>query len=249
VQKQKLFWDRFLKDEPNEVDNWPVEFNVRSTADDSLRRQEKIFPPASKITTFCIRDKTVLSPGTTKVTPEAAYVSYMAHKFDSHVSFDYKFKKRTEITGYAAAKLYIQAINYPDTDIYLALQKVSANGTEVKFYHSTQQIEASATFGWLRLSHRELDTKNSIPERPVHLHQRRQWVRPRDIVEVQIELWSSSTIWEAGDILRLVVKGSSFTNQENPTQAKGPNHGFGEVRLWYSGQYPSELLLPVVDVQ
>ena len=70
VQKQKLFWDRFLKDEPNEVDNWPVvEFDVRSTADDSLRRQENVFPPASKITTFFIRDKTVLSPETTKVTP------------------------------------------------------------------------------------------------------------------------------------------------------------------------------------
>ncbi len=165
-----MFWDRFLKDELNEVENWPaVEFDVRRTANDKSRRQEDKFPPPSKITTFSISSDTVLSAEFTKPTSAAAYVSYKAHKSDSLVSFDYKFTSRTEITGYSAAELYIQAINYPDADLFLALQKIDADGEEVKFFHSTQQIEASASFGWLRASHRELDTTKSVPERPVHL--------------------------------------------------------------------------------
>ncbi|TVY51674.1 Cocaine esterase [Lachnellula cervina] len=247
IQKQKLFWDRFLKDEPNEVDNWAVvEYDVRRTAGENARRQVLNFPPASNITTFSISDKTTLSTEPKKSTSEAAYVSYKAHKSDSHVLFDYKFASGAEITGYAAAELYIQAINYPDADLYVALQKIGTDGKEIKFYHSTQQVEASASFGWLRASHRELDSTKSVPERPVHLHERRQWIRPQDIVKVQVELWPSSTVWEAGETLRLVVKGSPFTNQEHPTQTKGPNHGFGEVRVWYGGQYPSALLLPLV---
>ena len=224
-----------------------MEFDVRRTADERSRCQEVNFPPVSTITAFSISDKTTLSMEPAKSTLEAAYVSYKAHKFDSRVAFDYTFASRTEITGYAAAELYIQAINFPDADLYLALQKIGTDGKEVKFYHSTQQVEASASFGWLRVSHRELDAQKSVPERPVHLHERRQWIRPRDIVKVQVELWPSSTIWEAGETLRLVVKGTPFTNQENPTQTKGPNHGFGEVRVWYGGEYPSALLLPLIE--
>lgn len=223
-----------------------MEYDVRRTAGENARRQVLNFPPASNITTFSISDKTTLSTEPKKSTSEAAYVSYKAHKSDSHVLFDYKFASGAEITGYAAAELYIQAINYPDADLYVALQKIGTDGKEIKFYHSTQQVEASASFGWLRASHRELDSAKSVPERPVHLHERRQWIRPQDIVKVQVELWPSSTVWEAGETLRLVVKGSPFTNQEHPTQTKGPNHGFGEVRVWYGGQYPSALLLPLV---
>jgi predicted acyl esterase len=173
-------------------------------------------------------------------------VSYKSHHVDSSVHFDFKIEKQTEITGYAAAKLYIQAMNYPDTDLYLALQKIDSSGNEVKFYHSTQQIEASASFGWLRTSHRALDPEKSTPNRPYHTHEKRQWLRPRDIVEVQVEIWPSSTVWNAGETLRLVVKGSPFTNQENITQVKGPSHGFGEVRIWYGGKYDSTLLIPVI---
>lgn len=142
---------------------------MRRTADDKFRRQEVSFPPASRITTFFISSDTLLSTESRKPTSVAAYISYKAHKPDSLVSFEYKFTSRTEIIGYAAAELYIQAINYPDADVYLALQKIGTDGKEVKFYHSTQQIEASASFGWLRASHRELDTTKSVPERPVHL--------------------------------------------------------------------------------
>jgi predicted acyl esterase len=144
-------------------------------------------------------------------------------------------------------KLHIQALNCPDVDLFLALQKIDSSGKEVLFYHSTQQIEAPASLGWLRASHRELDPERSIPGRPYHTHARRQWLRPRDIVPVEVELWPTSTVWEKGDTLRITVKGTPFTNSENPTQGRIPSHSFGEVKVWFGGKYDSGLLVPIMS--
>jgi predicted acyl esterase len=174
-------------------------------------------------------------------------MSYQAHHVNSNLTFQYVFPVQTEITGHSSVKLWIQAMSYPDADLYLALQKLDTSGKEVKFYHSTQQIEAPATLGWLRVSHRELDPERSIPGRPYHKHAKRQWLRPRDIVPVDVELWPQSTIWEKGETMRLSIQGRSFTDPENPTQAKSPVHGFGEIKVWYGGEYDSALLVPIVE--
>ncbi|KAL1880275.1 hypothetical protein Plec18167_003678 [Paecilomyces lecythidis] len=228
VRKQKLFWDRFLKDDTNEVDNWPVAtYDIRVTLDNVHRHSEDRFPPKAKITPFRLT-ATGLSTDE-RHSSEPAYQSYISHSPGSSVKFDYRIDQTTEITGYASVKLFVQSLQYPDADIYVALQKIGKDGKEIKFWHSSQQVEASASFGWLRASHRELDPQKSLPERPYHLHRRRQWLRPADIVELQIELWPSSTGWSAGEVLRLVVQGVPFTGQQNITQVKGPTHGFGEA--------------------
>lgn len=73
------------------------------------------------------------------------------------------------------------------------------------------------------------------------------WLRPDDIVQVDIELWPSSTIWEAGEKIRLVIKGTTFTDPDNFTQYKGPSHSFGDVKIWFGGEYESSLLVPVLN--
>ncbi|KAK7699395.1 hypothetical protein SLS64_011691 [Diaporthe eres] len=248
VQKQLQFWKRFLQGVPNEVDAWPrVELDVRTSADHRVRRAEADFPPKRTLTRYRLGSNATLTPESTGVTSEKAnYVAFKAHKYDSTVYFDFKFPKRTEITGNSSVKLFVQALDFPDVDLFVALQKLDKYMNEVRFYHSTQQIEAAASFGWLRASHRELDVARSTPERPVHLHRRRLWLQPALVAEVDIELWPSSTVWEAGETLRLAVKGTTFTDPENLTQFKGPSHSFGEVRIWFGGDYDSGLLVPVI---
>lgn len=248
VQRQKAFWDRFLKDQPTAVDAWPpVTIDVRRALDDSVTRAESAFPPkTAALTAFHLAPDGQL---TTTTTPSGAatYASYTAHDPSSSVAFAHAFATRTEITGHASLTLFVQARDYPDTDLFVALQKLDAAGNEIKFWHSTQKAEASASFGWLRVSHRELDEGNSAPGRPVHLHRRRLWLRPDDVVEVEVEIWPSSTVWEAGEALRVVVQGAPFTERANRTQFKGAGaHCFGEVRVWFGGGYGSRLLVPVV---
>ncbi|KAL2674346.1 hypothetical protein Neosp_012797 [[Neocosmospora] mangrovei] len=248
ISKQRRFWDHYLKHVSNDVDTWSrVEMAVRTSATESSRRLETDFPPKAQITKYRLStdSKLTLDEGCASNSLEQS-VSFIAHKSNSTAFFDFKIDRRLEITGYSSVKLFIQALFFPDVDLFVALQRIDKVGQVTKFYHSTQQLEADATFGWLRASHRELDTAKSTPERPVHLHQRRLWLRPQDIVEVNIELWPSSTVWEAGDTLRLAVKGTSFTDPENMTQFKGPSHSFGEVRIWMGGKYHSELLVPEV---
>lgn len=244
--KQKAFFDRFLKDQPNEVDTWPpVTLDVRTSLETSTRRSATSFPPSNTtLTPFYLGPANALTTQNTSTEP-AAFASYTAHHANSSVSFSHTFATRTEITGHASARLHIQALAYPDADLFLALQKVAPNGSEVRFWHSTQKAEASASFGWLRVSHRELDDARSTPGLPVHSHRRRQWLTPTDIVEVEVELWPSGTVWEAGETMRLVVQGSAFTDEEDATQFKGDRHGFGEVRVWFGGGYESQLLVPV----
>ena len=224
------------------MDQWPkVQFDVRTSAEVSDRKETDAFPPAATFTRLYLT-----SNGSLDASPGSGdeFVSFDHRKHGSVLTFDHKFDKRTEITGYSSVKLFIQALRYPDADLFVALQKIDRDGKEVRFYHSTQQIEASASFGWLRVSHRELDATRSRPERPYHSHRKRQWLRPSDIVEVDVEVWPSSTIWEQGETLRLAVKGSPFTDTENLTQVKGPSHGFGEVRVWV-GSHESSLLVPI----
>ncbi|KAI0123719.1 Alpha/Beta hydrolase protein [Xylariales sp. AK1849] len=248
IQKQLQFWDRYLKDVSNEVGQWPrVEIDVRTSADQSVQRAEPDFPPKGALTRFQLQPNSTLVPASSAHTQEGAeYVSFKAHKYDSVVHFDFKFTQRTEITGFSSVKLFVQAMDFPDVDLFVALQKLDKDRQEVRFYHSTQQIEAAATFGWLRASHRELDTAKSTPERPVHLHRRRLWLQPKLVAEVDVELWPTSTVWEAGETLRLAVKGTTFTDPENLTQFKSPSHSFGEVKIWFGGKYDSSLLVPVV---
>ncbi|RMJ18904.1 hypothetical protein CDV36_001416 [Fusarium kuroshium] len=248
IKRQHLFWDRYLRDVSNEVDAWPrVEMAVRTSATESSRRLDSDFPPKAELTKYRLSadGKLVINDGSISSGPSQS-VSFIAHKSDSVAIFDLKINRRIEITGYSSVKLFIQALGFPDVDLFVALQRIDKDGQVIKFYNSTQKLEADATFGWLRVSHRELDTAKSIPERPVHLHQRRLWLRPQDIVEVNVELWPSSTVWEAGETLRLAVKGTTFTDPENMTQFKGPSHSFGEVRIWMGGEYESELLVPEV---
>ncbi|CAK7214045.1 hypothetical protein SEUCBS140593_002046 [Sporothrix eucalyptigena] len=250
VERQRLFWTRYLKHVPNAVDTWPrVEFDVRTSATQAIRRLEQDFPPAAQLNKFRLAPNGKLVEQSAADSFPAQYVSFTAHKPGSAAVFDIAFGQAVEITGYSSVKLFVQALAFPDVDLYVALQRIDKHGKVVKFYHSTQQLEADATFGWLRASHRELDPAKSTPERPVHLHQRRLWLRPADIVEVNVELWPSSTIWEEGDSLRLAVQGTTFTNAENVTQFKGPSHSFGEVRIWIGGDYTSELLVPVLSVK
>ncbi|KAL2835815.1 hypothetical protein BJY01DRAFT_252320 [Aspergillus pseudoustus] len=82
---------------------------------------------------------------------------------------------------------------------------------------------------------------------PFHTHQCRQWLRQVDIEEVEVEIWPSSTVWQKGETLRVVVQGQPFFDQDNRVASRFANaHSFGEARVWFGGKYDSQLYLPVV---
>jgi hypothetical protein len=62
-------------------------------------------------------------------------------------------------------------------------------------------------------------------------------------------VWPSSTIWEEKETMRISVQGHSFFCEESPiTNKQAVSHNFGEVKIWYGRDYPSQLLVPHVVV-
>jgi len=95
-------------------------------------------------------------------------------------------------------------------DIFVAIQKLDADGNTVPFAFYAQFEDGPVALGWLRASHRELDDDASSSFMPVHKHQREQKLVPGKITPVDIEIWPSGTKFEEGESLRLVIQGSDI---------------------------------------
>src|SRR5690606_13525127 len=88
--------------------------------------------------------------------------------------FDIRFAQDTELTGYCKLKLWVEAEDADDLDLFVALQKLDASGRPVGFHFYAFYDDGPAALGWLRASHRELDETRSTPWQPVHQHVREE---------------------------------------------------------------------------
>ena len=60
--------------------------------------------------------------------------------------------------------------------------------------------------GWLRASHRKLDPQLSLPYRPYHAHDERQFLTPGDAVKVEVEIWPTCMVFGKGHRIRLDIQ-------------------------------------------
>ena len=104
-------------------------------------------------------------------------------------------------------KLWVSTSEGDDLDLFVVLRKLDSSGREVYFSGFNGYERDGLAKGWLRTSHRELDTTRSTPLRPWHSHAHIQKLRPADVVPVEIEIWPSATLFEAGSSLQLTIQG------------------------------------------
>lgn len=251
VQRQIAFFDRYLKDEPNEVDDWPaVRIEVREAYYAGEWRDEHEWPLARTIYRPLYLDAATKTAGETPVA-EQSTIEYDAQALDVQATFTHTFTGDTELTGYAKLKLWVSTRGSDDADLFVAVQKLAVDGSVVNFPYFTLQDDGQTTHGWQRLSHRELDERRSTPQQPVHPHQREQRLSPGEIVAVEIELWASSTLYRAGESLRVLVKGTDIQSYPPGTFVAGhsSDRNHGTHRLHTGGRFDAHLLVPVVPPQ
>jgi predicted acyl esterase len=163
--------------------------------------------------------------------------------------FDYRFDTDTELTGYMNLKLWVEAEGAEDMDLFVAVQKLDAQGAPVGFHCYAFYDNGPVALGWLRASHRALDEGRSTPWQPVHRHDREDRLRPGEIVPVEIELWPSSTRFRTGESLRVVVKGMDIYRDALPNLPFARHEDLrnrGVHVLHAGGRYDSHLLMPVI---
>ena len=172
-------------------------------------------------------------------------------------------QKDTEITGPLAAKLFSSS-STTDMDLFITVQAF-VGGEEATFIGVMQQ-RTPLSQGWLRASHRKLDTEKTLPYRPYHTHDEEQPLEPGKVFELDVEIWPANILLPKGTQLSVQISGKDFERLQPSDQPGQPwelrnasicthNHPddrpdsvfAGETTLFTGGDTPSYLMLPFIE--
>ncbi len=259
---QKRFFDYFLKGEDNGWERQPAVLLQVRHVDHFEERAEQEWPLERTRWT-----KLYLDPANDALTAELPSRN-AGRSFDAlgdGLTFlSPPLRSETEITGPSAVKLFASS-STEDADFFVVLRVFTADLREVVFQGAIDPHTPVAQ-GWLRASHRKLNTSLSMPWRPFHTHDQIQLLRPGEVVELDIEIWPTSIVVPAGHRIGLTVRGrdyeyatsggrlSNFKNElkgcgpflHDDPRDRAPSVFGGQTTLHCGEGYPAQLLLPIV---
>jgi predicted acyl esterase len=270
---QIRFFDYWLKDVQNGVmDEPPVKLAIRKGADEFEWRHENEWPLARTQWTKFYFD--LAQPSTTDVPlsgtlvtsnpAKASQCTYAATGMGSMGSasaasaqvmgggikpgmgvalLTRPMTDDIEVTGPLAASFWVSSSS-EDMDLFLTLRHFDAAGNEI-METGQQGTPVPVAKGWLRVSHRELDPALTLPYRPYHKHQRRLFLKPGEIVQVQVEIWPTSMVFKKGHRLRLDVQPRDGVGSQSYLHYHA-DYNTGSNTIYAGGEYESYLLLPVI---
>ena len=152
-------------------------------------------------------------------------------------------KQDMEVTGPLAASFWVSSSS-EDMDLFLTLRHFDEKGEEV-LETGQQGSPVPVAKGWLRVSHRELDPELSTPWRPYHKHQRRLYLKPGEIVKVDVEIWPTSMVFAKGHRLQLDVQPRDGLGSQGYMHYHA-DYNDGTNTIHSGGDKDSYLLLPVI---
>jgi predicted acyl esterase len=151
-----------------------------------------------------------------------------------------------EVTGPLAASFWVSSTS-EDMDLFLTLRHFDADGNEV-LETGQQGRPVPVAKGWLRVSHRELDPDLTLPYRPYHKHRRRLFLKPDEIVKVDVEIWPTSMVFKKGHRIRLDVQPRDGIGSRTYMHYYA-DYNTGTNTVYAGGKYESYLLLPVIPAK
>jgi putative CocE/NonD family hydrolase len=240
---QKRFLDHFLRQVDNGIDQVPrVRLEVRKAFYQQAVRSEENWPLASvePLTLYLcantggLRKEPVGSEGK---------VEYQSTSRQGRAIFSYRFVSAVELIGSMRLKLWVSTRDSDDLDLFVVLEKIDPNGQEVFFSGFNGYERDSVAKGWLRASHREQDPSRSTLLCPWHRHSRVQNLRPGEIAPLEIEIWPSATLFEAGSCLQLRIQGHDIAKYPAFQHTKLVNRGWHTI--FTGGRYDSCLTVPL----
>lgn len=154
-----------------------------------------------------------------------------------------------EVTGPVVLVVWVSSSS-KDVDLFATIRNIGPDGKDV--WEEGQQgghDYVPVAKGWLRASHRKLDPAKSLPYRPYHAHNERQWLEPGKPVECHVEIWPTSMVFKKGHRIRLDVQprdgvGSSVYRHYHADYNIG-----AENTVHAGGDKASYLVLPVIPAK
>jgi predicted acyl esterase len=262
VGLQKRFFDYFLKGEKNGWDKQPaVQLQVRHIDRFELRHENEWPIARTKWTNFH------LDPQGMKLstTPVAGAQSITYDMMGEGLTFSTPpLTEPIELTGPSALKVFLSS-STTDADLFVILRVFDPAGKEVLFQGALDPLTPIGQ-GWLRASHRKLDSKLTLPYRPYHTHDEVQPLTPNAVTELDVEIWPTCIVVPVGYTIALTIRGKDYehgldaavlSNMKNPMRGCGPFlHDDetdrppavfgGKVTLHFGPGKATAVLLPVI---
>lgn len=264
----RRFFDYYLKGVKNDWQQTPrVRLAVLNPGGkDIVNRPEQDFPLARTQYAPLYLDAATKQLSTQPVSTSGS-ASYVSDDPVDQLVFTYRFPKDTELTGYLMLRLWVEAPDSDDLDVYVEVRKLFRNGRRALSRNITPpnpivawvleqlyrrgkakfgMLFFSGAKGMLRASHRHKDESKSGPAQPFHTHLKPQKLRPGEIVPIDIQIWPLGMKWRAGEQLQLLIAGHKLSTVEMPGVAPPDTINKGRHVIHAGGQYDSHLLVPMV---
>jgi predicted acyl esterase len=210
LELQRKFLDNFLKGSANGfLDQPSVTYQVRRSRDVYATRTAAAWPlPEQQDRTLYLDAATMTLADRAPSHPSSTtYPSTRRRWRVDRVSFSHTFAADTEIVGSMALTLWLSTDDINDADVFVAVRKRDCTGRIVPFYGYNGYRHDAAAKGWLRASHRGLDPARSLPNRPFQAHAHAAPVQPGISTRLDIEIWPSATLFEAGSEIVVEILG------------------------------------------
>lgn len=246
LERQRQFFDHFLKGTDDTVLSWPtVRLEVRERHGVARERTEREWPLSRTQYTPLYLDAETGRLGADQAFAPAA-LRYSASDPAGSVVFEHVFESRTELTGHMKLRLWVEAVGSDDMDLFVAVEKIDREGERVGFTYFAAFEDGPVALGWLRVSHREQDESRSRPDRPLLRHTHEQRLSPGEVVPVDIEILPSSTSFEVGERLRLVISAADIHSPAHAGMAHTNTRNRGTHVIHTGGDRDSHLLVPLI---
>lgn len=202
--------------------------------------------------------------------PSSGISTYNSEDRWSISKFRHTFDKHTRIIGMPKAELYMSCDDLDDMVVFVQVRKLDKEGNELS--HLQFPIEKTpvksiaemaekerqsltlhnGAMGILRASQRKIDASRSIhPQFPFHPHDEVQKVPKGEIVKLEIGIWCMGVDYEEGQSLQVDILGQypgfnevAAFSKPRPESEKNK----GQHKIHYGGDYPSRVIIPIVDV-
>lgn len=246
VEDLRRFFDHYLKG----VDNgWESTPRVRLTVldpghDDILERAESSFPLKRQQFESIYLD--AKSGGFSRIAPtETSCVEYQPD--EQGTVFQYKLQNDLEIAGYIKLKLWVEARQHDDMDVFAYITKLDKDGKEV-FTEPVKGRYFTGPNGRLRASLRALDKEKSTDSQPYHRFDKVEKLSAGEIVPLEIDFWPYAMKWHEGETLQLRINGCDLLRRpEFPELPYIETINEGPHVIHTGGGYDSHLLIPVTS--
>jgi uncharacterized protein len=184
-----------------------------------------------------------LTPQPNTLAQTASYSTVPRRRHPDRVKFTHRFTEDTEVTGGMALTVWVSTDEGTDLDVFVVVRKHDPAGAAVPFYGFNGYASDGAAKGWLRGSHRGLDETRSRPERPFHAHRSIEPVEPGEPTRLIVEIWPSSTYFEAGSKLVVEIVGHDADRYPAFRHTAAVNRGIHTIHT--GGATPSALVVPL----